>query len=74
MCWALSLILNYNGVIKYDLQSEKGNKALHAIRLIKQYFTQSELVTLITANFYSILCYNSHHHYLPGLNYILKNI
>ena len=37
----------------------KANIALHAIRLIKKYFTSSEIKQLITSNFYSILYYNS---------------
>ena len=33
----------------------KSRRALHAIRLIRNYFTQTELKNLITSNFYSIL-------------------
>ena len=33
----------------------KANRALHAIRLIKNYLKKDELRTLITPNFYSIL-------------------
>ena len=47
--------------------------ALHAIRLIKGYFTLTELKHLITANFYSILYYNSEIWHLPKINPILKN-
>ena len=31
----------------------------HAIRIIKKYFTQPELLNLLTSNYYSILYYNS---------------
>ena len=37
----------------------KSNKALTAIRMIKRFFSTQELLQLITANFYSILYYNS---------------
>jgi hypothetical protein len=47
--------------------------ALHAVRLIKGYFTPMNLKNLITANFYSILYYNTEIWHLPTLNPILKN-
>ena len=37
----------------------KSKKALHAIRIIKKYFTKPELLNLLTSNYYSILYYNS---------------
>ena len=46
--------------------------ALHAIRSIKPYFNQIELRQLVTANFYSILYYNSEVWHLPKLNQTLK--
>lgn len=52
---------------------KKAKVALHAIRLIKGYFTTKELQQLITSNFYSILYYNSEIWHLPKLNPILKN-
>ena len=51
---------------------KKANTALHAIRLIRYYFTPTELRTLITSNFYSILFYNAEIWLLPGLNKILR--
>ena len=51
---------------------KKANIALHAIRLIKSYFTPTELRTLITSNFYSVLFYNAEIWLLPKLNRILK--
>ena len=50
----------------------KAQKALHAIKLIKKYFSQSEILTLLTANFYSILYYNSEIWHLPSLKPELK--
>ena len=50
----------------------KANKALHAIRLIKKYFNQQEILQLLTANFYSILFYNSEIWHLPTLRTDLK--
>ena len=52
---------------------KKANTALHAIRLIKPYFTPTELRSLITSNFYSILFYNAEIWLLPKLNKILKS-
>ena len=37
----------------------KARKSLHAIKLIRRYFTVDELRGLITSNFYSVLYYNS---------------
>ena len=48
-------------------QINKAKSALHAINMIKKYFTQSEILTLLTANFYSILYYNSEIWQLPTL-------
>ena len=38
---------------------KKANGALNAIKLIKKYFTNLELVGLVTSNYYSVLFYNS---------------
>jgi hypothetical protein len=46
----------------------KANRALCAIRHIKNYFTKDELCTFLTANFYSILFYNSEIWHIPTLN------
>jgi hypothetical protein len=50
----------------------KSKSALHAIKLIKGFFTPNELLTLITSNFYSVLYYNSEIWHLPGLGHQLK--
>ena len=60
-----SKICNNAKVKKYWL-------VFHAIRLIKSYFTPTELRTLITSNFYSVLFYNAEIWLLPKLNKILK--
>jgi hypothetical protein len=52
---------------------KKSTRALHAIRLIRPYFSFSELRSLITSNFYSILYYNSEVWHLPTLNPVSKN-
>jgi hypothetical protein len=46
----------------------KANRSLCAIRLIKKFFTKDELCTLLTANFYSNLFYNSEIWHIPSLN------
>ena len=51
---------------------KKSLKALHAIKLIKPHFNETELKQLITSNFYSILYYNSEIWHLPSLNAFLK--
>ena len=48
-------------------QINKANKALHAIKLIKRYFKQDEILSLLTSNFYSILYYNSEVWHIPKL-------
>ena len=51
---------------------KRSTKALNAIKLIKKFFTQNELITLVTSNFYSILYYNSEIWHLPSLKATLK--
>ena len=45
----------------------KANSALHAIRLIKKHFSAMETKQMITANFFSVLYYNSEIWQLPSL-------
>ena len=51
---------------------KKANGALNAIKLIKKYFTNQELVGLVTSNFYSVLFYNSEVWHIPSLKSNLK--
>ena len=51
---------------------KKSMKSLNAIRLIRKYFNQKELLELITSNFYSIMYYNSEIWHLPSLKGPLK--
>ena len=51
---------------------KRSMKALNAIKLIKKFFNQKELVTLVTSNFFSILNYNSEIWQLPSLKVTLK--
>ena len=55
-------------------QANKANSALHAIKLIRKYFTQDEIIKLLTSNFYSILFYNSEVWHIPTLKPELKQI
>ena len=50
----------------------KSSKALCAIRLIRKFFSTTELLQLITSNFYSILYYNSEIWHLSSLKRVLK--
>ena len=47
-------------------QIGKANRALHAIRLIKKYFNQDEILSLLTSNFYLVLYYNSEVWHIPN--------
>ena len=62
--------LNWSAQVLNSIQKE--NKALHAIRLIKQNFSKNELRMLITSNFYSIIFYNSEIWHIPTLQRHLK--
>ena len=53
---------------------KKANGALYAIKLIKKYLYQVEILTLLTANFHSILFYNSKVWHIPALKPELKQI
>ena len=50
----------------------KSKKALHAINLIRKYFTSKELLNIITSNYLSILYYNADIWLLPTLAPQLK--
>ena len=51
---------------------KKSMNALNAIRIIRSFFSRQELLGLVTANFYSILYYNSDIWHLPSLKPALK--
>ena len=50
----------------------KSKKALHAISLIRKYFTPSELLSIITSNYLYILYYNADVWLLSTLSPLLK--
>ena len=52
--------------------SNKATKAINTIRLIKKYFTKSDLLHLITANVCLVLYYNSEIWHIPSLKIELK--
>ena len=56
----------------YHHALKRSTKALNAIRLIRKFFNQRELLALITSNFYSILYYNSEIWHIPSLKATLK--
>ena len=51
---------------------KRSMKALNAIRLIRKFVMQRELLDLVTSNFYSILFYNSEIWHLPTIKSTLK--
>ena len=55
-------------------QINKANSALHAIKLIRKYFNPKEILSLLTANYFSILYYNSEVWHIPSLKPELKQI
>ena len=58
----------------YQIQNtiNKSKKALNAIALIRKYFSKSQLLTVITSNYYSSLYYNAEIWMLPTLKPQLK--
>jgi hypothetical protein len=46
----------------------KANKALNALKILRKFFNTSELIMLVTSNYFSILYYNSEVWQLPNLN------
>ena len=52
----------------------KSKKSLHALNLIRKYFSKTEMKGLLTSNFYSILYCNSEIRHLPTLAPQLKQI
>ena len=61
---------------QFHIQSAitKAKKALQAIKLIKKHFNKNELMTLLIANYYSVLFYNSEIWLLPSLTRPIKQI
>ena len=49
-------------------------KVTYTLRLIRKFFTQKELLSLVTSNFYSILYYNSEIWHLSTLHSNVKQI
>ena len=56
--------------IKKTLQ--KAEKALNAIKIIKKYFDVSELLQIVTSNFFSVLYYNAEVWQTPTLKQTLQ--
>ena len=50
----------------------KANRALNAVKLIRRYFTCKELLTIVTANVFSVMYYNSEIWHVPCLKGNLK--
>ena len=46
----------------------KSKKALNAIKIIRKHFNKTELLSLITSNFYSVLYYNSEIWHIPSIS------
>ena len=56
------------------LAIKKANNALSAIKLVKKYFNKTELLSIITANYYSRLYYNSEIWLLDSLHVRCKQL
>ena len=62
-----------NWQIQVQKTITKAKSSLHAIQLISKHFNKKELLQIITANYYSILYYNSEIWHLPSLTNLTKN-
>ena len=58
--------LNWQAQVAQTISKSK--KTLHAIKLVKNYFSKKELEMLITSNFYSVLYYNCEIWLTPNLD------
>ena len=65
-------IVNFNGQNISTIT--KANHSLNALKLIRKYFNTTELISLITSNFYSILYYNSEVWLIHSLKQYDKNL
>ncbi len=52
----------------------KSNKSLNAIKIIRRFFGSSELLQLLTSNYYSVFFYNSETWNSPNLNHQSKQV
>ena len=70
----LGLTFDSNLTWHYQIQNaiNKSKMALHAIILIRKYFSKKQLLSIITSNYYSILYYNAEIWLLPTLKAQLK--
>jgi hypothetical protein len=55
-------------------QVAKSNKALQAIKMIRKFFNHTEILMLLTSNFFSILYYNSEVWHIPKLKPVLNQL
>ena len=65
---------NFTNFMMPTLAIKKANNALSAIKLIKKYFNKTELLSIITANYYSRLYYNSEIWLLNSLHVRCKQL
>ena len=62
-------------MVRADCSSnKKANSSLHEIHMSKIFFQSKELLQLITANYYSVLYYNSEIWHIPNLKPALKQL
>ena len=68
--------ITFDAKLQWHLQINnaisKSKRALHAINLIRKFFTQTQLLKLITSNYLSVLYYNADVWLLPSLAPNLK--
>jgi len=72
------LVVHFDNRLTWDIHIDaafmKSRKSLHALKTLRYYFTEIEMIKLITANVYSKLYYASMVWLLPNLKKIcLKN-
>ena len=68
--------VSFDSKLNWQIQVQnvitKAKKNLHAINLIKKHFKKYEILQLLTANYYSVLYYNSEIWHIPSLSHQLK--
>ena len=62
----IKLRLNWGPQVSRAIKG--ANNSLQAIKMIRKYFKTSEIIQLLTSNFYSKLYYGSEIWHLPNLN------
>ena len=72
MCLEWFLSQSFIGNPKFLIQFKKAKRSLHALNLIRLYFTNDEMWQLVTSYFYLAPYYNSEIWHIPTINHYSK--